>query len=839
MKKQLLLSFSLLTISFVTWSQDPVFNNASEDNNLYSNTGNWINGVKPGDNGRAQFNGKAQLDESVTLSYLKASVMNAGLLNGAGTLTLTGGVQSFVDIQQFTAGELLFDVPIIYTAVDPTGRNLFRVDADGGVISFGPNSDLDLSSTNPVRLQGFPGAGAFGDFNFDGVLRGAADTQFGINVDSVFFGETSDNSNYVGTLVYFSPGVSVIANTADNGVMVASGKKIQVNNNNGTLTLNGANIYKGSLSVAGTNSFRMEVNKNQPSMETLNLDAATLTLAIGSDVSMISFNAVSWTTGTLTIENFQNGVLKFGSTSDALTAAQLSQIDIGGGTVYLDAKGYLLATTSRVWDGLNWSFSPIASDNAVMAASYAAGNLEVNDLTIQSGATVSIASGEVLKINGDLINQGTLNIASGGSLVTLGNTVGDASISRNTVGSDGYSIVGSPVTGATLDNLITQGANFLYDYDGSAYVAVTTGDMMPGKGYFVAMAGEANPSATFTGSIVSGDVAANVSGAGDGFTILANPYAAPITAADIITSDVANQATTGSIYIWDDGGSNDGSLRAGTYRVANNTTSDFTTIGSVQGFYVQSNNGGGDITFTSAMQDATASANVDGNYYRSESKQTIKLSISGNGLFHETVIGLTPEATNERDYGLDAQYLKGNDLISFYSSKDDVKFASLGLPLVDSEPTEISLGMDLAEAGTYSLSIDEFSGFGNDQVVTLIDQVTGNEYKLTADFTINISTNPVAESNRFKIVVSPSKVLSVDDLKNDIRVFGTASSLIVNFESNAVENVSIISLDGRMIFNEKVSFSENKANISTKIKSNTIYIMRVNDRTVKFLVKAL
>ena len=78
MKKQLLLSFALLMLSFVTWAQDPVFNNASEDNNLYSNTGNWANGVKPGDNGRVQFNGKAQLDESVTLSYLRASVMNAG-----------------------------------------------------------------------------------------------------------------------------------------------------------------------------------------------------------------------------------------------------------------------------------------------------------------------------------------------------------------------------------------------------------------------------------------------------------------------------------------------------------------------------------------------------------------------------------------------------------------------------------------------------------------------------------------------------------------------------------------------------------------------------------------
>jgi hypothetical protein len=161
----------------------------------------------------------------------------------------------------------------------------------------------------------------------------------------------------------------------------------------------------------------------------------------------------------------------------------------------------------------------------------------------------------------------------------------------------------------------------------------------------------------------------------------------------------------------------------------------------------------------------------------------------------------------------------------------------LGLPLVDSEPTEISLGMDLAEAGTYRLAIDEFSGFASNQVVTLIDQVTGNEYDLTADFEINIFTDPVVESNRFKLVIAPSKVLSITELKNGIGVFGSGSSLKINYKSSDLENVSIMSLDGKVVFNKKISFSRNQAEIFPATKKNTIYILRVNDQSIKFLVK--
>ena len=429
MKKQLLLLFSLLTISIETWAQDPVFNNASEDNNLYSNTGNWIDGVKPGDNGRAQFNGKAQLDESVTLEYLRASVENAGLLNGEGTLTLTGGDQTFVDIQQFTMGELLLDVPIIYTATDPAGRNLFRVDTDGGVISFGPNSDLDLSSTNPVRLQGFPGAGAFGDFNFNGVLRGAANMQLGINVDTVFFGTTSSNSNYTGQIIYFAPGGTIIANNNEGNVLVAPDNKIQVNNNNGTLVLNGRNIYHGYIQIDGGNSFKWGINADQPNIERLVIPGSgAITLTLGNEVDSVHFSHLAgdgtvlpsvWAAGArLNIENFQNAALRFGTDATGLTADQLTQISIGGGTPSLNSNGFLVDTQLNT--------APFSTQEAiVIAEGFSTREIDLseivndaqNDNVTFSGASSSDESIVTVSLTDNLLT--ITEVASGTSTVSF------------------------------------------------------------------------------------------------------------------------------------------------------------------------------------------------------------------------------------------------------------------------------------------------------------------------------------------------------------------------------------------------------------------------------------
>ncbi len=491
----------------------------------------------------------------------------------------------------------------------------------------------------------------------------------------------------------------------------------------------------------------------------------------------------------------------------------------------------------------NWSNgAPAAGISAVIlsggSSPIIADDVEVASLKVGVGVSYTVTTGTVV-INDELILDGSATIASGSAFAILGTASGAGvlTVHRNTAGSDGYSVVGAPVVGATLDGLVSQGATHILDSDGATFTPLTSGDMVPGKGYFVAQVGASNPSISFTGSLVSGNITAPV--AANGFSLLANPYTASVSAAAVIASDATNQVTTGSIYVWDDGGSNNGGNRVGTYRVVNNIgTADFSNIGSVQGFFVQANTGG-DITFTPDMQVTTAGANADGNFYRkaSDEKQILKLAITGNGLHHETVLGFLEDATFGRDYGLDAQYLKGNEFISFYSMIENVKFATQGLPLLNADPIEVALGMDLAEAGTYSILVEEFAGFSNDLVVTLMDLETGQSYELASNFEMSFSTGAVANANRFMVVVSPARALSVDNLANKLQVLGGTSELTINYASNKAELVNIFSLDGRSVFSGEVTFKNNQAVIQPRIIENQVYLLNINNQAIKFIIK--
>ena len=131
----------------------------------------------------------------------------------------------------------------------------------------------------------------------------------------------------------------------------------------GTLLLQGTNTYTGPSTLSG-GSLTLGANNALPatalSIGSATLNAATFTDTIGTlDVTgtatinlgaaaALTFadsSAIDWTGGTLTLTGtFVSGSsLRFGTTSTALTATQLSGISKpGGGAVDLNASGYLI-----------------------------------------------------------------------------------------------------------------------------------------------------------------------------------------------------------------------------------------------------------------------------------------------------------------------------------------------------------------------------------------------------------------------------------------------------------------------------------------------------------------
>lgn len=165
------------------------------------------------------------------------------------------------------------------------------------------------------------------------------------NTESTF-GKTSSNDGYLGEIVFLLNS-KLIVNTADDSIFY-NGPKLQVNGNNASIVLNGANVFASSIIVGGANTFTVNANKNQSNMRNIGFSAnGILNLVVADSVTNLSFkdnSELDWNAGTLKITGFKDGVIRFGIDNKALTETQLSKILVDNDVknLALDSNGYLV-----------------------------------------------------------------------------------------------------------------------------------------------------------------------------------------------------------------------------------------------------------------------------------------------------------------------------------------------------------------------------------------------------------------------------------------------------------------------------------------------------------------
>ena len=146
-------------------------------------------------------------------------------------------------------------------------------------------------------------------------------------------------------------------------------RKIQINAATGSIQVNTANVYQGNISINGDRTFTFDVNANQNSMGTITFAGGTangtLNLDVDSSITELLFadtSAIEWNSGTLNITGYKEGVIRFGTDANGLTAAQLSQITVdgSGGAVALNSSGYLVNASSLSTEDLLIDSKPIA-----------------------------------------------------------------------------------------------------------------------------------------------------------------------------------------------------------------------------------------------------------------------------------------------------------------------------------------------------------------------------------------------------------------------------------------------------------------------------------------------
>ncbi|MEL7146498.1 MAG: hypothetical protein AAFO69_09035, partial [Bacteroidota bacterium] len=416
---------------------------------------------------------------------------------------------------------------------------------------------------------------------------------------------------------------------------------------------------------------------------------------------------------------------------------------------------------------------------------------EINDLEVQSGATLLLESGASLAIYGGATVDGVYQVT------------------RNVTGSAGYSIVSSPVEDFNLDDL---SADYLFGFDGSNYV-VSSGNMDVGKGYFVGY-DAASPSITFEGSPNTSSVTSTVN-EGD-FALVGNPYAAPVSISEFLTENASTIA--GTVYFWDDGGTNVGENRGGDFVTANaigavsavqpdgvddgvaglqgTSAADNGVIPSAQGVFVEGI-ATGSISFTPIMQESGSGLNDDANYYRKAGDlPKIRLSVSGENFYDETLIGFMADATLGRDMQYDAKKLSDHGLSAMI---DDDRFAIQGLPIVEDEMM-IPLLLD-ASAGNFEFTVS-IEGFNDSYELSLKNLSNDSLFQLQNDHITPFTTS--VDQTKLALVIKNKDV--PDSSIEVFKIVPTLHQTTISGVTSEQELVRIYGFDGRILYSEIPSF---------------------------------
>ena len=589
-------------------------------------------------------------------------------------------------------------------------------------------------------------------------------------------------------------------------------------------------------------------------------------LTVNKAVQSISFttastqNIAEGTSRTLSATGGSSGnTVTFSSSNTSVATVSGNAITFltpGPVTIYADQAGdgnyqaapqvgqTITVEETYIWSGTVWNSgsTPTANKDLVFEGNYTlSGSMEAASSQVNVGVTLTIQDGAVFVNNSGLDNSGAVIVNSGGSLVLMAGATGSGyQINRNVTGSGGYSIVGSPVQGATASDL---GADYLYGFDGASFTVPSGTDALTsGQGFFAGY-DAASPKITFSGTPNSGNQSFNLPSLGQ-FHLVSNPYAAPLSHSALVAG---NTSFDGTIYLWDDGGANSGGLREGGYVTVNaagmatgsgglqGSAAFLGEIGTAQGFFIYAD-AATSVDFTPAMQSAVAGDNADGQFYRVTEPQVLKLTASQDGIEDDLIVALMDGATTGFDRGLDARKLS-NSHLNFYSLLDEEQLAIQAISQGLDQELIIPLGVESQGVGEITFSVDELDTFGAE--MSLVDLETNTRYDLRSNSTLTFTLREERTTDRFELHLKQSEVLGEGQTAGKLEVYGNAEQLtLIHPDAKERELVEIYNMEGRLLFSQQVRFDFSKqAIIEPDIRIETLYLMRIGEETIRFFIR--
>jgi len=323
----------------------------------------------------------------------------------------------------------------------------------------------------------------------------------------------------------------------------------------------------------------------------------------------------------------------------------------------------------------------IASEGALQVA----GDMDILDDTAETGGpAITVQAGGTLTVDGILTNEGDHTAllvesdASGTGSIIHKNQQVTATIQRHIVGDwsdalSGWHLLSSPVAAQIIEDFIPPEGQSNYDFyawDEEENIwrnqKVEANDIThftTGQGYLVSW--ENTYTSSFTGDIHVNDVGMNdlslTAEQGEGWHLLGNPFSAGLTW-DATAWSIQNVVHTAKI--WDDG----------TYI---DIQSPNGIIPAMNGFFVQVTEPSNSLTIPSDQRVH------DGTWYKSGEMKRIVLEASGvdNQQAQQAVVRIETDAARDFDMRYDSRFLAGYGP-AFYALKGEEALSTIAVPSI-------------------------------------------------------------------------------------------------------------------------------------------------------------
>lgn len=508
------------------------------------------------------------------------------------------------------------------------------------------------------------------------------------------------------------------------------------------------------------------------------------------------------------------------------------------------------------------------------------GNITACNLYVSQGATVSVASGNYLFIQNNLVVQGSLEVLNEGSLVMvkddgLVDNQGNIDIHKSTtqIKPFDYTYWSSPVKNAELETVFESSPkNSFYffspenftdlDQDGlddnnDAWVRVS-GAMDVARGY-TSMAPNApltdRQKVVFQGEVNNGIISIpiglqqNTSQTLSDWNLIGNPYPSAIDAELLLSLPENEGLLSGSFYFWSHNTALNDNTRQGSGTYSSDDYAVYTLgtggirasadgqlptqyIASCQGFFVEAQRQGV-LTFNNAMRTSGHNDNFFKKRLDKDAPKANRIWLNlynDRGAFSQILLGFIEGASDHFDQGFDGLRLSGNQYISFYTPLDRLKLAISGMPAFQGDET-IKLGLEnhIQEPVNLKISIDQIHGELRQKNIFLYDQLKNVIHDLQkGPYPFELSGKGIFDERfelRFQEGLQPSPDVQI--LPTKIIWYTQNNSIFVKTNTNDhINNVKIYDFNGRII--KDVDIGHSLAEIKwLGLPSRVMFLIRV------------